>query len=82
MLKIQANKAPADSQTISELGRNLNICMSQFSWEDLLSLESLVKENFEDAALLNSLAKLQHAQILINEKLHNTLGQNTNLNQQ
>lgn len=34
-------------------------------------LERMVKENFEDAIMLNSLAKLQHAHINMTERLNN-----------
>jgi hypothetical protein len=34
-------------------------------------LERMVMENFEDAVMVNSLAKLQHAHITMTEKLNN-----------
>jgi nitrogen regulatory protein PII-like uncharacterized protein len=43
--------------------------MSQFSWEDMETLEKMVKDNYEDAVLINSLGKLQHYQIVLNEKI-------------
>ena len=43
-----------------EVGRQLNTCMSQFSTDDMMVLENMIKENFEDAIMTNSLAKLQH----------------------
>lgn len=38
-------------------------------------LESMVTENFEDAVMINSLAKLQHAHIIMTEKLNNIFAQ-------
>lgn len=38
-------------------------------------LEQMVRENFEDAIMINSLAKLQHAQITMTEKLNNIFAQ-------
>ena len=35
----------------------------------------MVRENFEDAIMINSLAKLQHAQITMTEKLNNIFTQ-------
>ena len=35
----------------------------------------MVRENFEDSIMINSLAKLQHAQITMNEKLNNIFAQ-------
>lgn len=42
----------------SELGRQLEECMAQFSTDDMSLLESLVASNFEDAILVSSLSKL------------------------
>jgi len=42
----------------SELGRQLEDCLGQFSTDDMALLESLVAENFEDALLISSLSKL------------------------
>lgn len=44
----------------SELGRQLEDCMAQFSTDDMELLESLVASNFEDALLVSSLSKLQN----------------------
>jgi hypothetical protein len=38
----------------------------------------MVKDNFHDAVMVNTLAKLQHAQITINEKLNNIFVQSVN----
>ena len=38
-------------------------------------LERMVMENFEDAVMVNSLAKLQHAHITMTEKLNNIFAQ-------
>ena len=58
-----------------EIGKALVQCMSQFSEDDMAVLESIVKENFHDAIMINSLAKLQHAQITMSEKLNNIFSQ-------
>jgi len=42
----------------SELGRNLDDCLGQFSTDDMNLLESLIASNFEDALMMNSLSKL------------------------
>lgn len=44
-----------------EIAKALNHCISQFSTDDLRLLEGTVKENFQDAVMVNTLAKLQHA---------------------
>mmetsp|Transcript_17442 Transcript_17442/g.16646 ORF Transcript_17442/g.16646 Transcript_17442/m.16646 type:complete len:165 (+) Transcript_17442:465-959(+) len=44
-----------------EIGRALNDCMSQFSTDDLTVLETLVKSNYEDVIMINTLSKLQYA---------------------
>lgn len=49
----------------------LNQCISQFSSDDLAVLESMVKDNYHDAVMVNTLAKLQRAQITMTEKLNN-----------
>lgn len=49
--------------------------MSTFSADDLLVLEGMVSENFEDAVMVNSLAKLQQAHITMTEKLNNIFAQ-------
>ena len=41
-----------------DIARSLNSCISQFSNDDLQVLEGMVMENFEDAVMINSLAKL------------------------
>lgn len=51
--------------------RALNQCISQFSNDDLALLEGMVRDNFHDAVMVNTLAKLQHAQITMTEKLNN-----------
>lgn len=38
-------------------------------------LESMVREGFEDAIMINSLTKLQKAHITMNEKLNNIFAQ-------
>ena len=38
-------------------------------------LEGMVRESFEDAIMINSLTKLQKAQITMNEKLNNIFAQ-------
>ena len=61
-----------------EVSRALNQCISQFSTEDLVVLENMVKDNYHDAVMLNTLAKLQHAQITLFEKLNNTFVSSVN----
>lgn len=53
------------------VAKSLNACISQFSSDDMQVLENMVMENFEDAVMINSLAKLQHAHISMTEKLNN-----------
>ena len=38
----------------------------------------MVRENFHDAVMVNTLAKLQHAQITMTEKLNNIFVQSVN----
>ncbi len=38
-------------------------------------LEEMVSENFKDSLMINTLSKLQHAQITMNEKLNNIFAQ-------
>lgn len=38
----------------------------------------MVRENFQDAVMVNTLAKLQHAQITMTEKLNNIFTQSIN----
>jgi Maintenance of mitochondrial structure and function len=61
-----------------EIARALNQCISQFSTDDLQLLEGMVKENFHDAVMVNTLAKLQHAQITMTEKLNDIFVQSVN----
>ena len=42
----------------SELGRNLDNCLGQFSTDSMDLLESLIASNYEDALMINSLSKL------------------------
>jgi hypothetical protein len=65
-------------QPDSEVARALNHCISQFSSGDLALLEGMVKENFQDAVMVNTLARLQHAQISLTEKLNNIFVQSVN----
>lgn len=61
-----------------EVARALNHCISQFSSDDLALLEGMVKENFQDAVMVNTLAKLQRAQITLTEKLNGIFVQSVN----
>lgn len=61
-----------------EVARALNLCISQFSTDDMQVLERMVQENFHDAMMVNTLAKLQHAQITMSEKLNNIFVQSVN----
>jgi len=61
-----------------EVAHALNQCISQFSTDDLSVLETMVRENFQDAVMVNTLAKLQHAQITMTEKLNNIFTQSIN----
>lgn len=61
-----------------EIARALNQCISQFSTDDLQLLEGMVKDNFQDAVMVNTLAKLQHAQITMTEKLNDIFVQSVN----
>ncbi len=72
--KVIEGKVEADP----EIARALNQCISQFSSDDLALLEGMVKENFHDAVMVNTLAKLQHAQITMTEKLNNIFVQSVN----
>lgn len=65
-------------QPDTEVAKALNHCISQFSTDDMALLEGMVKENFEDAVMVNTLAKLQHAHISLNEKLNNIFVQSVN----
>ena len=66
------------TQPDQQVARALNSCVSQFSTDDLALLEAMVSENFHDAVMVNTLAKLQHAQITLNEKLNNIFVQSIN----
>jgi hypothetical protein len=72
--QVTDGKRPADP----EVARSLNQCISQFSTDDLRVLETMVRENFQDAVLVNSLAKLQLTQITMTEKLNNIFVQSIN----
>jgi hypothetical protein len=74
------NKKQCSSKDL-EVGRMLDECMGQFSNEDMSYLEQLVSSNYEDAILVNSLSKLQKAQITMTEKLNNIFAQSINKNQ-
>jgi hypothetical protein len=62
----------------SELGRMLDDTMGQFSTDDMEYLEKLVASNFEDALMINSLARLQQNQLRITEKLNNIFAESFN----
>lgn len=62
----------------SELGRMLDETMGQFSSDDMEYLEKLVASNFEDALMINSLARLQQNQLRITEKLNNIFAESFN----
>jgi hypothetical protein len=42
-----------------DLGRLLDDTMGQFSTDDMIQLENQVASNFEDALMINNLARLQ-----------------------
>lgn len=62
----------------SDLGRLLDDTMGQFSTSDIERLEQLVASNFEDALMINSLARLQQGQLRITEKLNNIFADSFN----
>jgi len=62
----------------SELGRMLDDTMGQFSTDDMEFLEKTVASNFEDALMINSLARLQQNQLRITEKLNNIFAESFN----
>lgn len=62
----------------SELARLLDDTMGQFSTDDMTHLEQLVASNFEDALMINSLARLQQGQLRITEKLNNIFAESFN----
>ena len=45
--------------------------MSQFSVDDMGQLEKMVRQNFEESIMVSSLGKLQHANVMMTEKLNN-----------
>jgi hypothetical protein len=45
--------------------------MSQFSVDDMSQLEKMVRQNFEESIMVSSLGKLQHANVMMTEKLNN-----------
>lgn len=61
-----------------DVSRSLNECISQFSSDDLSVLEGMVRENFDDAIMVNTIAKLQNAHITMTEKLNNIFVQSIN----
>ena len=44
------------------------------------NLESMVRDNFENSIMLNSLSKLQSAHVVMNEKLNNIFASVLSLN--
>lgn len=62
----------------SDLGRLLDDTMGQFSTDDMIQLESQVASNFEDALMINNLARLQQGQLRITEKLNNIFAESFN----
>ena len=60
------------------MGRLLDDTMGQFSTSDIERLEQLVASNFEDALMINSLARLQQGQLRITEKLNNIFADSFN----
>lgn len=61
-----------------DLGRLLDDTMGQFSTDDMIQLENQVASNFEDALMINNLARLQQGQLRITEKLNNIFGESFN----
>ena len=62
----------------AEIGRMMNKCMGQFNSEDMQLLEQLIKQNFEDAMLTNSLTKLQMSQVNLTEKINSIFSKSLN----
>ena len=62
----------------SEIGRMMNKCMGQFNSDDMKLLEQLIKTNFQDAMLTNSLTKLQMGQITLTEKINSIFSKSLN----
>lgn len=69
--KVVENKEAGDP----EIGRLINKCMGQFNREDMDQLEQIVKSNFKDAMVTNSLCKLQKAQIHLAERINSVFSQ-------
>lgn len=61
-----------------DIGRMMNKCMGQFNNDDMKILEELVKTNFTDTMMINSLSKLQMAQIHLTEKINNSFSLSLN----
>lgn len=62
----------------TDLGRLLDDTMGQFSTDDMIQLENQVASNFEDALMINNLARLQKGQLRITEKLNNIFAESFN----
>jgi hypothetical protein len=62
----------------AEIGRMMNKCMGQFNSKDMLLLEQLIKTNFQDAMLTNSLTKLQMSQVHLTEKINSIFSKSLN----
>jgi len=68
------NKLKGDS----DIGRMMNKCMGQFNNDDMKILEELVRTNFTDTMMINSLSKLQMAQINLTEKINTSFSVSLN----
>lgn len=55
----------------TNIGRQINKCLGQFTSQDLAILEQMVVTNYKDAVMTNNFAKLQMAQINLSEKINN-----------
>lgn len=62
----------------AEIGRKMNKCMGQFNNDDMQILEQLVRTNFTDAMMNNSLQKLQMSQINLTQKINGIFSQSLN----
>jgi hypothetical protein len=62
----------------AEIGRMMNKCMGQFNSQDMLLLEQLIRTNFQDAMLTNSLTKLQMGQVHLTEKINSIFSKSLN----
>ena len=62
----------------SDIGRQMNKCMGQFNNDDMEILEQLVRINFTDAMMNNSLQKLQMSQINLTQKINGIFSQSLN----